>query len=66
MSSTEKKTLEILLENIFLQKELMSKEEILNTLIKTQATILESVSYQKSKNWIKWIGKSTEIGSSIH
>ena len=49
MSSTEKKTLEILLENIFLQKELISKEEILSTLIKTQTTILESVPYQNQK-----------------
>ena len=51
MSSTEKKALEILQENItFLQKELPSKDEIIKTLIETQTSILESVSYQKSKN----------------
>ena len=57
MSSTEKKILEILQENInFLQKELTSKNEIIKTLIKTQTSILESVSYQKQKikqiNWL--------------
>ena len=51
MSNTEKKALEILQENItFLQKELPSKDEIIKTLIETQTSILESVSYQKSKN----------------
>ena len=51
MSSTEKKALEILQENIcFLQKELTSKDEIIKVLIETQTSILESVSYQKSKN----------------
>ena len=44
-------------ENIFvqenislLQKELTSKDQITKTLIETQTSILESVSYQKSKN----------------
>ena len=51
MSSTEKKALEILLENIsFLQKKWTSKDEIIKTFIETQTSILESVSYQKSKN----------------
>ena len=51
MSSTEKKALEILQENIsFLQKEVTSKDEIIKTLIETQTSILESVSYQKSKH----------------
>ena len=40
--------LENLQENIsFLQKELTSKGEIIRTLIETQTSILESVSYQK-------------------
>ena len=51
ISSTEKKALEILQENIsFLQKELSSRDEIIKTLIETQTFILESVSCQKSKN----------------
>ena len=51
MFSTKKKALVILQENTsFLQKELTSKDEIIKTLIKTQTSILESESYQKSKN----------------
>ena len=51
MYNTEKKALEILPENIsFLQKELTSKDEIIRALIETQTSILESVSFQKSKN----------------
>ena len=49
MSSNEKKTLEILKENTFLQKELTSKYEIIKTFIKVQTSTLESVSYQKTK-----------------
>ena len=50
MSSNEKKTLEILKENItFLQKELTSKYEIIKIFIKVQTSTLESVSYQKTK-----------------
>ena len=51
ISSNEKKTLEILQENIsFLQKELTSKDEIIKALIEKQTSILESVSNQKLKN----------------
>ena len=51
ISSTEKKALETLQENIsFLHKELTSKDDIIKTLIETQTSFLESVSYQKSKN----------------
>ena len=51
MSITENKALEILQENIsFLQKELTSKDEIIEILIETQTSILESVSRQKSKS----------------
>ena len=51
MFSTENKALEILQEHIsFLQKELTSKDEIIKTIIETQTSILESVSYQKTKN----------------
>ena len=51
MYSTENKVLEILQKNIsFLRKELTSKDDIIKTLIETQTPILESVSYQKSKN----------------
>ena len=40
--------LEILQENIsFLQKELTFQDEVIRTLIETQTSILESVSYQK-------------------
>ena len=50
MSSNEKKTLEILKENItFLQKELTSTYEIIKIFIKVQTSTLESVSYQKTK-----------------
>ena len=46
--STGKKALEILHENIsYLQKELTSKDGIIKTLIVTQTSVLESVSYQK-------------------
>ena len=46
MPSTEKKALEIMQENIsFLQKELTFKDEVIKKLIKTQTSILESVSY---------------------
>ena len=48
ISSTEKKALETLQENIsFLHKELTSKDDIIKTLIETQTSFLESVSYQK-------------------
>ena len=51
MSSIEKKVLEILPENIaFLQKKVMSEDETIKTLIETQTSILQSVSYHKSKN----------------
>ena len=51
MPCNEKKTLEILHENIsFLQKEFTSKDEIIKTLLETQTPILESVPDQKSKN----------------
>ena len=51
MSSIEKKVLEILPENIaFLQKKVMSEDETIKTLIETQTSILESVSYHKSNN----------------
>ena len=51
MSSIEKKVLEILPESIaFLQKKVMSEDETIKTLIETQTSILQSVSYHKSKN----------------
>ena len=51
MSSTEEKALEILQETItFLQKELTCKNEIIKKLFERQASILRSVSCQKSKN----------------
>ena len=51
MSSIEKKVLEILPENIaFLQKKVMSEDETIKTLIETQTSILQSVSYHKLKN----------------
>ena len=51
ISGTEKKAIEILQENIaFLQKKVMPEDETIKTLIETQTSIFESVSYYKSKN----------------
>ena len=50
MFCAEERALEILQENITLrQKKLTSKDEIIKTLIETQTSILESVSYQRLK-----------------
>ena len=50
MSSTEKKALEILQENItFLQKELPSKDEIIKTLIETQHLFLNQYHIKNQK-----------------
>ena len=64
MSNTENKALVILQESIsFLQKELKFKDKIIKTLIETQTSTLESVSYQKSKNESNELVNQLELAS---
>ena len=70
MSSTEKKVIEILQEKIsFIPKELINKDEIIETLIKTETSIFESVLFLKPKNKFLnqiWTWNSSKSPPSLH